>query len=79
MLKPARNFRRVFSVPRQAAASATHLSHEVGMRENLTPPKLSMKLSVKLSIDTHLLYGYSCGAGQIEIQFHLPAGTEREI
>ena len=37
--------------------------------------KLSVKLSVKLSIDTHLLYGYSCGAEQIEFHFHLNART----
>ncbi len=55
----------------------TPISYELGRRENVTPP--TRKLSVKLSIDTHLLYGYSCGVEQIEIQFHLPARTKREI
>jgi len=47
-------------------AFISKISHQLGMRENptRTPPETFRETSVKLSIDTHLLYGYSCGAGQ---------------
>ena len=48
------------------------------MRENLTPPKLSMKLSVKLSIDTHLLYGYSCVLDKLKFIFIYKLVREKE-
>jgi hypothetical protein len=35
------------------------------------PLNAPLKAFHKLFIDTEQLYGYSCGAGQIEIHFHI--------